>query len=86
MVSRSPDDYPSCPPAQPKASLEKTVHTVLVPVFLRVRLPAEDDLQAEVEAVDAVRALAACHIPGKQAVIQVASVIHPISERPHTSS
>lgn len=56
MVSRSDNDFPS--PPQPSQSLPKSVSRsfeVIVPVFLKIIVPADDELHAEVLAQQAAR-------------------------------
>lgn len=53
-------------------------HRVTVPVFLEVELPAEDDMQAEVRAVELVRELGDLVVEGASAVLRVKSVIIPL--------
>ena len=87
MVSRSPDSsdpefhshhQPPSVNGLPQAGLPAAVpgtFTVNVPVFISVTLVAEDDLQAECLAVEAVRGLPSYHREGM--TIRVAAVISP---------
>jgi len=51
-------------------------YVVMVPVFLRVVVPAEDDLDAEVAAVGLVRSLGRLAVG--QATVEIRSVIAPL--------
>ena len=55
-------------------------HDVIVPVYLRVHVNAEDELHAEVAAVEMIRRIGPIPIPGGSA--HVLSIISPIVNHP----
>ena len=84
MVSLSPDNgdsypftQPSCksPPAPPAL----TRHEIVVPVFLKVSLTSEDELAAEVHAIEAVRSMGIFSNPEAHGglTVKVHSIISP---------
>lgn len=78
MVSRSEDDFSSTP--KPAGSLPKSaprLFEVIVPVFLKITIPADDELQAEVLALEAARTAPAPQQVGA-AIIRIHSLLHPI--------
>jgi len=70
------------PSPQPAPVAGPPVHDVIVPVYLRLRVSAEDDLAAEVAAVESIRRLGAIAIPGGGSAC-VLSVISPIVNHPN---
>ncbi len=81
MVSRLPDDAPDFNPkkAPPLKETPCVMHCVTLPVFVKVYLPAEDDLQAECLAVEAVRDLSDIVQNGN--TIRFSSLIIPFAEK-----
>jgi hypothetical protein len=78
MVSRSSDSFHTEPTPQPSLKEVPTVmHDVMVPVFIKVSLPADDACQAECLAVERVREIGSFVREG--VTFQMASVIAPIS-------
>lgn len=68
MVDKSPSD--------PLKETPRQKREVLVPVFLSVAVAADDDLEAEVSAVEVVRAAPSFRVG--DSIVEVRSVIAPI--------
>lgn len=78
------DDTPN-PPSPKNSHSTSKMHDVIVPCYLRIRIPAEDDLEAEVAAVHALRKLGPIQTPcGNTAVLH--SIISPIVNHPGVPS
>lgn len=78
MVSRSEDDFSSQP--QPSKSLPQSgsrTFEVIVPVFLKITVTADDDLHAEVLAQQAARSATTAQQVG-DAIIHFHSLLTPV--------
>jgi hypothetical protein len=84
MVSRSPaDDFTPNPPPSPQHQPDPApagTYEVIVPVFLKVRLTAPDDLAAECMAIDHARKMGTCTIPHASGTVHISiqSIIRPV--------
>lgn len=74
MVSR---DYNPEFDSTPLPVSEPRMVEVVVPVFLKVMVLADDELQAEVRAVEAVRAMPKFTLPEGNAIIEMQAFISP---------
>lgn len=82
MVSRTPEDSSSDFTPKAGAPLKETpcvMHCVTLPVFVKVYLSAEDDMQAECLAVEAVRGLS--EIVENGSTFGFSSILGPIVEK-----
>jgi hypothetical protein len=64
---------------EPEKKKQTDPYEIVVPVFLKVKVPADDEFQAEMKAVEACRALGAYVTP--QAVISFAGIISPVQSK-----
>ena len=82
MVSHNYSDDESAPPQSrpllPDPPMQE--HHVMVPVFLRVRLMAQCDVEAEVKAVEAARTIGTVGAPDGSWVASIHSIIAPICQ------
>lgn len=80
MVYHADSNPAPYPPPVPAPSL-LCEHDVIVPVYLRVRVSAEDDLHAEMRAIEAIRSIDSIPLPGGTA--HLLSIISPIVNHPN---
>lgn len=88
MTNTHPPDTPvsSSPIPSNGSALRETArktHAVLVPVFLQVEVPADDELEAEVAAAAAVRSIS--EIQAGDATVSFRSLIGPLVDRASAS-
>ena len=81
MVFPADSTPPNGQPPPPAPSPVLRAHDVIVPCYLRLHVMAEDDLHAEVAAVEMIRRIGPIPVPGGAA--HVLSIISPIVNHPN---